>query len=344
MAGGAAVLAALGAIAELELPLSVLGVLPACENMIGAGRRPPVGRDHDRRRPHRRGDEPGRRGPADPRRRALVRARAGRDARHRPRDADRRDARRDGRPLRRRLRQRRRTGSDAIVDAGNDSRRPRLAVAAAPALPPAARVAGRRPAQHLGAAVRVSDHRRDLPRALRRRGTVGARRHARARRCSTTTAATRSARGRAATACACSSSSPSRLAATLRQGAQDDALQAFRRGRPTSSPVGELVRPRRLAGGDDGAVVRREAADGIGGRGVAGEAQRLAAAAAPVLLLAPERARAARLLHPVRAAEARRTRPTRARSSRASRRARSGTRGRGSSRPRGRGAPRRSAR
>jgi leucyl aminopeptidase len=36
MAGGAAVLAALGAIAELELPLSILGILPACENMIGA--------------------------------------------------------------------------------------------------------------------------------------------------------------------------------------------------------------------------------------------------------------------------------------------------------------------
>ena len=37
MGGGAAVLAALGAIAELELPLSVIGVLPACENMIGPG-------------------------------------------------------------------------------------------------------------------------------------------------------------------------------------------------------------------------------------------------------------------------------------------------------------------
>jgi leucyl aminopeptidase len=35
MAGGAAVLAALGAIAELGLPLFVLGVLPACENMLG---------------------------------------------------------------------------------------------------------------------------------------------------------------------------------------------------------------------------------------------------------------------------------------------------------------------
>jgi leucyl aminopeptidase len=35
MGGGAAVLAALGAIAELELPLNVIGVLPACENMVG---------------------------------------------------------------------------------------------------------------------------------------------------------------------------------------------------------------------------------------------------------------------------------------------------------------------
>jgi leucyl aminopeptidase len=35
MAGGAAVLAALGAIAELGLPLSLLGVIPACENMVG---------------------------------------------------------------------------------------------------------------------------------------------------------------------------------------------------------------------------------------------------------------------------------------------------------------------
>ena len=36
MGGGAAVLAALGAIAELELPLNVIGVLAACENMVGA--------------------------------------------------------------------------------------------------------------------------------------------------------------------------------------------------------------------------------------------------------------------------------------------------------------------
>jgi leucyl aminopeptidase len=35
MAGGAAVLAALGAIAELALPVNVVGILPACENMVG---------------------------------------------------------------------------------------------------------------------------------------------------------------------------------------------------------------------------------------------------------------------------------------------------------------------
>jgi leucyl aminopeptidase len=36
MGGGAAVLAAMGAIAELGLALPVIGILPACENMIGA--------------------------------------------------------------------------------------------------------------------------------------------------------------------------------------------------------------------------------------------------------------------------------------------------------------------
>jgi leucyl aminopeptidase len=36
MAGGAAVVAALGAIAELELPLAVTGIVPACENMLSA--------------------------------------------------------------------------------------------------------------------------------------------------------------------------------------------------------------------------------------------------------------------------------------------------------------------
>jgi leucyl aminopeptidase len=37
MGGGAAVMAALGAVAELGLPLSVTGVVPVCENMLSAG-------------------------------------------------------------------------------------------------------------------------------------------------------------------------------------------------------------------------------------------------------------------------------------------------------------------
>ena len=37
MAGGAAVISALGAIAELGLPLRVVGVVPACENLLGVG-------------------------------------------------------------------------------------------------------------------------------------------------------------------------------------------------------------------------------------------------------------------------------------------------------------------
>jgi leucyl aminopeptidase len=37
MAGGAAVIAALGAIAELDLPLRIVGVVAACENMLGGG-------------------------------------------------------------------------------------------------------------------------------------------------------------------------------------------------------------------------------------------------------------------------------------------------------------------
>ena len=50
MAGGAAVLAALGAIAELGLPLDVIGVLAGLREHDRPGRDPPVGRHHDRRR------------------------------------------------------------------------------------------------------------------------------------------------------------------------------------------------------------------------------------------------------------------------------------------------------
>ena len=50
MGGGAAVLAALGAIAELELPLAVLGVLAGLREHDRPRRDPAVRRDHDRRR------------------------------------------------------------------------------------------------------------------------------------------------------------------------------------------------------------------------------------------------------------------------------------------------------
>ena len=74
MGGGAAVLAALGAIAELELPVNVIGVIPACENMLGADAIRPTDVITTAAGLDRGGDEPGRRGTADPGRRALVRA------------------------------------------------------------------------------------------------------------------------------------------------------------------------------------------------------------------------------------------------------------------------------
>ena len=207
MAGGAAVLAALGAIAELELPLSVLGVLPACENMIGPDAIRPsdvittaAGLTVEVTNP----DAEGRLILAD----ALWYARsAGRDARHRPRDADRRDAGRDGRPLRRRLRQRRqlagrRSSTPATTPATSRGRgRCTGATAACSsrgsptcATPRGGRTGIRSPPRPSSSA--------SPARARGRTSTCSA------PRCSTTTAATRSARGRAATACACSSSSP----------------------------------------------------------------------------------------------------------------------------------------
>src|SRR4051812_36481965 len=123
-------------------------------------------------------------------------------------------------------------------------------------------------------------------------------------RSSTTIAATRSGRGRAATASACSLSSPRAWPPCCAEATTPEPASTRSDARRTTHrPVGELVARRRLAGRDDGLVVRRVPADGIGRRSVAGEAKRLAAAATPVLLLPPERARAARLLHPVRAAE-----------------------------------------
>ena len=180
MAGGAAVLAALGAIAELELPLDVVGVLPACENMIGPDAIRPsdvittaAGLTVEVTNP----DAEGRLILAD----ALWYARR-QGATHVIDLATLTGAMRAGMgDLYGGVFANDDNWRDAIVDAGNAAGDLAWPWPLHRALPPPARVAGRRPAQHLGAALRVSDHRRGLPRALRRRGPVGARRHARAR-------------------------------------------------------------------------------------------------------------------------------------------------------------------
>src|SRR5205823_7387383 len=65
---------------------------------------------------------------------------------------------------------------------------------------------------------------------------------------------------------------------------------------PAHRPVDELLDRHWVARLDNAVMMRRVATDGIGGRRVAREPQRLAAAAAEVLLLAPERAGPPRLL------------------------------------------------
>ena len=89
MSGAAAVLEATGAIAELGLPIEVVTVIGATENMIG------MSAVQDRRHRHRgqrqdgRDQQHRRRGPARPGRLPAPRALARRDPRHRPRHPDR---------------------------------------------------------------------------------------------------------------------------------------------------------------------------------------------------------------------------------------------------------------
>ena len=207
MAGGAAVVGALGAIAELGLPLSVTGVLPACENMLsGSAIRPTdvittaAGLTVEVTNP----DAEGRLILAD----ALWWAR--RDgATHLVDLATLTGASRAA------------LGDmyagvfanddawrDAVVDAGNASGDLAWPMAAAPALPAADRLDRRRPAQHRGQELRLS-------RSSPRRSSSSSRVKGRGRmstcsapRCSTRIAVTRSAAARPATASACSSSSP----------------------------------------------------------------------------------------------------------------------------------------
>ena len=166
MGGGAAVVGAMGAIAELGLPLSVTGVLPACENMLsGTAIRPTdvittaAGLTVEVTNP----DAEGRLILAD----ALWWAR--RDgATHLVDLATLTGAMRAG------------MGDmyagvfanddawrDAVVDAGQRQRRSRVAVAAASALPVADRLDRRRPAQHRRQEVRLPDRRGDVPAAVR---------------------------------------------------------------------------------------------------------------------------------------------------------------------------------
>src|SRR5215218_8786361 len=133
----------------------------------------PARRHHHRgKRQDDRGHEHRRRRTARPRRRALVRARPGRDAHPRPRHADRRDGGRARRLLRRHLRQRglvARPGGRG----GRGQRRPRLAVPDAPALPPLRRLRLRRHEELVGPATGRRRARGGVPRGVRRGGAVG---------------------------------------------------------------------------------------------------------------------------------------------------------------------------
>ena len=178
MAGGAAVVAALGAIAELGLPLSVTGFVPACENMLsGTAIRPTdvittaAGLTVEVTNP----DAEGRLILAD----ALWYAR--RDgATHIVDLATLTGAMRAGMgDLYAGVFAPDESWRDAVVRGRQRERRPRVAVAASPALPDADRLDRRRPAQQRRQELRLSDRGRDLPSAVRGRRAVGACRHAR---------------------------------------------------------------------------------------------------------------------------------------------------------------------
>ena len=74
MAGGAAVICAMRAIALLKAPINVIGIVPTTENMPGGRAIKPGDVLTRRRRQDGRSDQHRRGGPPDPRRRALVRA------------------------------------------------------------------------------------------------------------------------------------------------------------------------------------------------------------------------------------------------------------------------------
>ncbi len=207
MAGGAAVVAALGAIAELGLPLSVTGFVPACENMLsGTAIRPTdvittaAGLTVEVTNP----DAEGRLILAD----ALWYAR--RDgATHLVDLATLTGAMRAGMgDLYAGVFASDEAWRDEVVQAGNASGDLAWPWPLHPRYRPSDRLDRRRPAQHRRQGLRLS---RSSPRrSLRSSPATGRGRMSTcsARRCSTRIAAMRSAAARAATAFACWSSSP----------------------------------------------------------------------------------------------------------------------------------------
>src|SRR5581483_2096876 len=138
---------------------------------IPSGRHPPcVERQDDR------GDQHRRRRTARARGRAAPRADERRDAHHRLRDPHRCDVARARRPDRRLVLQQRGV-RDAHRRGDYHERRPRLPLPAAPPLPPLHRLDVRRHEERLRAARGRPGARRDVPAGVRRRRTVGARRH-----------------------------------------------------------------------------------------------------------------------------------------------------------------------
>ncbi len=180
MSGGAAVIEAIGAIAEIGLPVTITAVVPATENMPSGRSVKPgdiVTARNGKTIEVNNTDAEGRLILSD----ALVYCdRAGRRARRRPGDADRRDHHRarlhpHGPVLERRRLVRRGRGRQP------QRRRDRLAPAAARGDGEDRRGQVRRPRQRARGPQGIVDHRRALPRGLRRRHPVGAHGHRRHR-------------------------------------------------------------------------------------------------------------------------------------------------------------------
>src|SRR5919197_1359386 len=151
---------------------------PVMREHAGRQRLSPRRHHHGPERKDDRGHEHGRRGPANPRRRALARAPIRRDAPRRPRHADGRDGDRDGRLLRRALLERPRLGRHHPRGGGGE-RRPCLDLAAARDVPAVHRLEVRRHEEFLRVPPGLPHPRGPLSGGVRRRGTVGPSRHRR---------------------------------------------------------------------------------------------------------------------------------------------------------------------